>query len=142
MSMKLTANEIWSQEIRPFILDDLFKTYKTDDVLIEKLTDLVNHVDGDIRDNRNILERIEPFAKVLNLDSYYQNSALRRATETERAKVRELASMLSMLQTVAKTEAKFKQRQKVEEVVEAPKSQRFPNREFDVRDLYKPTEEN
>ena len=39
MSMKLTANEIWSQEIRPFILDDLFKTCKTDDVLIEKLTE-------------------------------------------------------------------------------------------------------
>ena len=137
MSMKLTANEIWSQEIRPFILDDLFKTCKTDDVLIEKLTNLVNHVDGDIRDQRNILERIEPFTKVLNLDSYYQNSALRRATETERAKVRELASMLSMLQTVAKTEMKFKQRQRInpEEVVEAPKSQRFPNREFDVRDL-------
>lgn len=142
MSMKLTAQEIWEQEVRPFIMDDLLKVCKTDDVLTDKLLALVNHVDDDLRDGRSILTRIEPMAKVLNLDSYYQNSALRRATETERAKVRELAGSLSMLLSVARNEAKFKQRQP-KEVIETPTSPRLPNREFDVCDLYKPsTDEN
>lgn len=138
MSMKLTAQEIWEQEVRPFIMDDLLKVCKTDDVLVDKLLALVNHIDDDLRDGRSIYTRIEPMTKVLNLDSYYQNSALRHATETERSKVRELASSLSMLSSVARNEAKFKQRQP-KEVQETPESPRLPNREFDVRDLYKPS---
>ena len=134
MIVDLKAVELWNENVRPYIIDTVLDQCKTDDILIDKLNILVDHVDQDVKRGVSFVRRFDQMNTVLNSTSYYDNS-LKRAKESECDLVRELGRRIEMLVKVASKERVAP----VEEV--KSESVRLPNLPKDVRDLYKPMKE-
>ena len=133
MAYALTVEEVWN-DVFEYIQTVILKECRTDEILINKLDQLVLHVEQDLIAGKNIIPRLLAMNTVLNSESYYENSALSRATSDERWKVRELGKKLTLLLNIARRNpAKPQEKPQL-------KSKDLPNRGGDVRSLYQPVQ--
>lgn len=131
MINSVKAEDIWFREVKPFIEDVVLLQCQSDDILTDKLIRAVRHIDCDILDGKPFAARVNELSKVLTSDSYYENSPLRKATQNERDLVRQLGEKFVMLEKVERSQHIEPQSKPT------PTSQRLPNRETDVADMYK-----
>lgn len=131
MAYTLTVNDVWN-DVFEYIQTVVVKECRTDEILINKLDQLVLHVEQDLMRGISIIPRILAMNTVLNLDSYYDNGTIARASLDEKKKVRELGKKLTLLVNVAKRNPA----QAVEPAVYQARD--LPNRGGDVRELYQP----
>lgn len=132
MISSVKAEDIWFKEVKPFIEEVVLLQCQSDDILTDKLIRAVRHVDCDILDGKPFATRVNELSKVLTSESYYENSPLRKATQTERDLVRQLGEKFVMLDKIERSQQPVQAPNKPE-----PTSQRLPNRETDVTDMYK-----
>lgn len=131
MVFGLTTQEVWD-EVSAYISEVIIPTCQSDDILTNKLEQLVLQVERDLTEERDITPRLTVLSTVLNSHSYYENSALKRATDSERKAVRELGVKIEfLLQTT-------RQQPHLIPVKEVIQSVSLQKRGGDVRDLYQP----
>lgn len=131
MAYTLTVKDVW-EDVFEYIRTVILTECRTDEILVNKLDQLILHVEQDLMRGVNITPRLLAMHTVLNSDSYYENSALSRATSDEKAKVRELGKKLTLLLNVAKRNPLQPQERPVYQAND------LPNRGGDVRELYHP----
>lgn len=131
MAYTLNVTDVWN-DIFEYIQTVIMKECRTDEILINKLDQLILHVEQDLMRGVNIIPRILAMNTVLNLDSYYEQGTISRASLDEKKKIRELGKKFTLLVNVAK-------RNPIQAVEPAVyQARELPNRGGDVRELYQP----
>jgi hypothetical protein len=146
-SLEIGAEDYYFKTLRPY-MQDMMRTCKTDPELYRTLDKVINATDGlcTHKKYQEIIDELAVLQKVITDVSYFNNGAIKRASEEEKNKVRDLISKVSDFIMIIKceppytpTETKTRERLDYQPAYDnSPNGENMGYREHNMKNLTKP----
>lgn len=135
--IELTADKIWNDEVRDLFLTGA-KEIKTDGIFSNTLYRLVQEIDSDLANDKDISHRLQQLPRVLASKRYIDEN-MKNFSDRERELSKEINEKALSLIQIARMEESIREEERREKanLNKKDKTDRLPNETIDIKGLYK-----